>query len=159
MDSEILIIILMSQVAQFLEEDEQRRKQQKIAAQNNLLDLQNINLELVYRFMSNQRRPRSIWCKPRSSFWWENIVLKSFTDDDFVSNFRVDKKTFDDICDMVRQNLEPKNQILKPRNPISVEKQVAVALYKLASCAEMRAVGNNFGVCVKYLYSFSKLLQ
>lgn len=44
--------------------------------------------------------------------------------------------------DQLRVELEPLTQFLHPREPISVEKQVAVALYKIASTTEYRVVGN-----------------
>ncbi|KYQ53661.1 hypothetical protein ALC60_04168 [Trachymyrmex zeteki] len=50
------------------------------------------------------------------------------------------------LCDLIKDELQPKVQILKAREPVSVEKQIAVALYKLASCSEYRVVGNTFGI-------------
>jgi len=37
-------------------------------------------------------------------------------------------------------------QLLKAREPVSIKKQVAISLYKLASCSEYRVAGNVFGV-------------
>ncbi|XP_039310298.1 protein ALP1-like [Solenopsis invicta] len=56
------------------------------------------------------------------------------------------KESFIELCDMLRDELEPEPQFLMPREPISVEKQVAVALYKLASTAEYRVIGNAMGI-------------
>lgn len=50
------------------------------------------------------------------------------------------------MCFLLQPALEPKPLLLKSREPLSVEKQVAVALYKMASCAEYRVVGNLFGI-------------
>lgn len=56
------------------------------------------------------------------------------------------KETFTMLCDIIRTELEPKPLFLVSRQPLSVEKQVAIALYKLASCAEYRVVGDVMGV-------------
>ncbi|XP_071579940.1 uncharacterized protein [Temnothorax nylanderi] len=56
------------------------------------------------------------------------------------------KASFLELCDQLRDELKPKPPFLKPREPISVEKQVAVALYKLASTAEYRVIGNTMGI-------------
>ncbi|KMQ84770.1 nuclease harbi1-like protein, partial [Lasius niger] len=54
-------------------------------------------------------------------------------------------------------------QLLKAREPVSVKKQLAIALYKVASCSEYRVVGNVFGVhkstVKKYLYRVMKAIN
>lgn len=47
---------------------------------------------------------------------------------------------------MVDDDLKPKPVFLQSRPPISTNKQVAIAFYKLASIGEMRIVANNMGV-------------
>jgi len=56
------------------------------------------------------------------------------------------KMSFLKLCDLLENELQPKMQFLKAREPVSVKKQVAIALYKIASCSEYRVVGNVFGV-------------
>ncbi|CAL1678202.1 unnamed protein product [Lasius platythorax] len=56
------------------------------------------------------------------------------------------KDSFLELCDLLRGELEPKPQFLVSREAISVQKQIAVALYKLASTAEYRVVGNVMGI-------------
>ncbi|XP_018312704.1 uncharacterized protein [Mycetomoellerius zeteki] len=89
---------------------------------------------------------KSIWMKPRSNYFWHKVVLCTYTDSDWIENFRMSKKTFNDLCFLLRPALEPKPLLLKSREPLSVEKQVAVALYKLANYAEYSVVGNIFGI-------------
>ena len=36
----------------------------------------------------------------RSVVWWERVVLGTFTDRDWIENFRVSKKTFYMLCDI-----------------------------------------------------------
>ncbi|TGZ45962.1 uncharacterized protein [Temnothorax longispinosus] len=93
-------------------------------------------------FVSNRR----LWMKRRSYHFWDDIVLNTYDDAQWLESFRMRKDTFNKLCDIVKRELEPKPIFLKSREPLSVQKQVAVALYKLASCAEYRVVGNIFGI-------------
>lgn len=47
---------------------------------------------------SRYSRKIAIWCKPRSTKWWNNIVMGSFTPQDWLENFRMSKETFLFIC-------------------------------------------------------------
>lgn len=46
---------------------------------------------------------------------------------------------------MLRPTLKPKPNPLSKRPPVSVEEQVAIAIYYLGCCAELRAIGEIFG--------------
>ncbi|XP_025157691.1 protein ALP1-like [Harpegnathos saltator] len=63
-----------------------------------------------------------------------------------IESFQMRKETFNELWFLLQPALEPKPVMLKSREPLSVEKKVAVALYKLASCVEYRVVGNVFGI-------------
>ena len=52
------------------------------------------------------RQPRHIWRKPRSVNWWENIVLKTFTSQDWLENFRMHKNTFIYLCNQLKLDLQ-----------------------------------------------------
>lgn len=54
------------------------------------------------------------------------------------------KETFQFLCFKLSDVLRPSENVV--RQPLSVEKKVAIALYKLASCAEYRVVASLFGV-------------
>jgi len=84
--------------------------------------------------------------KKRSNEFWESIVLHYYTDLEWLESFRMSKMSFLKLCDLLKNELQPKMQFLKAREPVSVKKQVAIALYKIASCSEYRVVGNVFGV-------------
>lgn len=71
---------------------------------------------------------RSIWRKKRSSDWWEEIVKNHFKDDDWLESFRVRKCTFMWLCDQLKNELAPSANQLGVREPVSIEKQVAVCL-------------------------------
>lgn len=94
--------------------------------------------------------------KARSSEWWSEIVQHNFLEEDWLENFRISRPTFEYICERLRKYLAPAET--QVREPTSIEKQVAVALYKLASCAEYRVIANQFGISKsavhKYVYAF-----
>lgn len=90
-----------------------------------------------------KRKPPKVWMKRRSSDWWNNIV-KTNSFDEWMENFRVDRETFEYLCSEIGHELQPDPFCV--REPLQVDTKVAIALYKLASCAEYRVVGNQFGV-------------
>lgn len=106
---------------------------------------------------------RRIWMKIRSYKFWESIVLNHYTDSEWLESFRMSKMSFLKLCDVLEDELRPKMQLLKAREPLSVKKQVAIALYKVASCSEYRVIGNVFGVhkstVKKYLYRVVKAIN
>lgn len=97
---------------------------------------------------------RTLGTKARYGLWFDDFVV-NFTEVEFMQNFRMDHETFMQICVEVDDDLKPKPAIMMPRIPLSTCKQVAIAIYKLASCAEMRVVGNQMGVSIRFiLYYF-----
>ena len=44
---------------------------------------------------------RSVWCKERSSYWWEQIVGQTFTTQDWLENFRMTNATFTYLCNEI----------------------------------------------------------
>ena len=40
------------------------------------------------------RNPRLVWMLPRSSNWWEDIVINNFGPHDWIQNFRMSKELF-----------------------------------------------------------------
>ena len=89
-------------------------------------------------------RPRSVWCLPRSQDWWQRIVLETFTDEQWLQNFRMTRCTFEWLCQRLRPHLHEKQS--RWRRPLTVEHRVALVLYHLASGANYLTVGNVFGV-------------
>ncbi|GAV88532.1 DDE_4 domain-containing protein [Cephalotus follicularis] len=88
------------------------------------------------------------------SFWHKNSSIPgcSIPSDEaegFRYFFRVSKKTFDYICSLVREDLvsrPPSGLINIEGRLLSVEKQVAIALRRLASGESQVSVGAAFGV-------------
>nr|XP_043637030.1 protein ANTAGONIST OF LIKE HETEROCHROMATIN PROTEIN 1 [Erigeron canadensis] len=86
------------------------------------------------------------------SFWEKNSPFCGSSEDEeegFKYFFRVSKKTFEYICSLVRENLisrPPSGLINIEGRLLSVEKQVAIALRRLASGESQVSVGGSFGV-------------
>ncbi|CAM4691416.1 unnamed protein product, partial [Caretta caretta] len=84
------------------------------------------------------------WAWETSTDWWDRIVLQVWDDSQGLRNFRMRKGTFMELCDLLSPALRHKNT--KMRAALTVEKQVAIALWKLATPDSYRSVGNQFGV-------------
>ena len=87
---------------------------------------------------------RQVWIKTRSSEWWDRIVMASFNNRDWIENFRMQKSTFMYICNLLRPHIQKKDTIM--RCAITVEKRVAVTLWRLATNVEYRTIGHLFGI-------------
>ena len=91
-----------------------------------------------------QRRSPYVWERTRIRDFWERIVTEEFTDELWIQNFRMTRDTFNELCDAIEPLVEP--HMSCPREAVPTRKRVAIALYKLATCSEYRAVGETFGV-------------
>ena len=93
----------------------------------------------------NRRKRKTMWVyDPRPQFWFEQLAVTRFQDHLWREHFRVSRNTFEHICGLVGPELVRQNTIL--RQAISVEKQVAVALWRLATGNSYRTVGLTFGI-------------
>ena len=90
------------------------------------------------------QRPREVWRFKRSSTWWEEVVLSSFTSRDWMENFRVSRETFPYLCDQLKGTI--KKQDTRNRRPVSVSQRVAITLWILATPCEYRTVAHLFGL-------------
>ncbi|KAF3960484.1 hypothetical protein CMV_014810 [Castanea mollissima] len=98
--------------------------------------------------------------KPTESDWWDTFWRKNSSStpgssvpsdeaEGFKHFFRVSKNTFEYICSLVREDLisrPPSGLINIEGRLLSVEKQVAIALRRLASGESQVSVGASFGV-------------
>ncbi|GMH02397.1 hypothetical protein Nepgr_004236 [Nepenthes gracilis] len=98
--------------------------------------------------------PRAIESDWWDTFWHKNASAAGSTiphdeEEGFRYFFRMSKKTFEYICSLVRQDLisrPPSGLINIEGRLLSVEKQVAIALRRLASGESQVLVGSSFGV-------------
>ena len=82
--------------------------------------------------------------KRRSSDWYDRIVLQTFTDEQWVENFRITRQTFNKVCRVLEPDLSPMENTV--RDALDVQKQVALMNYWLATPTEYRTFGNLFGL-------------
>ena len=87
---------------------------------------------------------RSCWIKAITENWWDSIVFGRFTDEDWLKNFRMKKATFTFICEKLRPYLHIQDTNMRKAN--TVEKQVAVVLWRLASGSYYNTIGHLFGI-------------
>ncbi len=69
---------------------------------------------------------------------------ESFSEDDWMNNFRMTKRTFNYLCEELHPFLHREDTNL--RKAISVRKRVAVALWRLATNSDYRTIGHLFGI-------------
>lgn len=85
---------------------------------------------------------RGCWMKVRGKHWWDRVVLRECTDEDWKLNFRMS------LCDLVNDIMKPEDNPV--RQPIPLKMQVAIVLYKLASCAEYRVLQTSLAYIKSY---------
>ena len=90
------------------------------------------------------RADRLLWEKPRSSDWWEQVVLSTITSEDWLSNFRMFRSTFSYLYEMLSCIVARSDTVM--RGAIPVVKRVAMTLWFLATGADYRTIGHLFGV-------------
>ena len=71
-------------------------------------------------------------------------MLGTFTDRDWMENFRVSRSTFQMLCTRLRPSIQRHDTQL--RRSICVEHRVAITLWCLATCGEYRTIAHLFGV-------------
>ena len=99
---------------------------------------------LLSMVLASQSPVRSVWMKPRSSSWWEEIVMCTFTASDWLENFRMSHATFLYVCSEIRSSVEKSDTVM--RNAIPVEQRVALTLWFLSTGTDYRTVAHLFGV-------------
>ncbi|KAH6919931.1 hypothetical protein HPB50_029081 [Hyalomma asiaticum] len=86
---------------------------------------------------------RERWPFQRRERWFEE-TLPNLGEHHFKQAFRVTPSTFRYLVESCRSVLE--RHTTRLRKPSSVEKRVAVGLYRLCSSAEDRTIGHLFGI-------------
>jgi transposase len=65
-------------------------------------------------------------------------------DAEFVSELRMSYPTFQRLCALVGPRVEKQDTVM--RKAVSVEKRVAIAVYRLAHCSSLKNIARHFGV-------------
>lgn len=82
--------------------------------------------------------------KERTSTFWETDVLQNFGETEWYLNFRMPEEAFLNLCDLLHPYILKQTM----KTTVSLEKRVALTLYKLASNTEFHDVANLFGIGV-----------
>lgn len=90
------------------------------------------------------RRQRRAWLWPRNQFWFEGMLRGDYVEEWWNENFRMTRETFNEIVQFVGPDLEKQNTVM--RDAISVERRLAIALWRLASGDTYRSTGLQFGI-------------
>ena len=99
----------------------------------------NISQSLIY----TRRRRAEVWVYPQAHLWWDFIV-PGWSNNRFISNFRVSQGSFKYICRRLAPVLQRRDT--NYRQCIPVEKRVAIALWRMATNECYRTISNLFGV-------------
>lgn len=103
-------------------------------------------------------KSRSCWMRVRSRDWWERVVLQEFSDAEWREHFRMTRRSFVKLCDLMKDVMSPGEVTVRPAIPL--EMRVAIALYKLSGCGEYGSIAYRFGVhkttVMKFVYMFCK---
>lgn len=91
------------------------------------------------------RAPRRYWVKPgRSRAWWDNFVANIVPMEEWRENFRMSRRSFYSLCEKLSPYIE--GETTRMRDPIEVDRQVALTLYYLSDEGRMRKTANTFGL-------------
>ncbi|XP_058055808.1 uncharacterized protein LOC131207213 [Anopheles bellator] len=89
---------------------------------------------------------RTIWRVKRDDSWYRE-VFQDGDDDTLLATIRMNRNTYEYLVRLLQPDLAPNpHHPRTPLEPLSVEKQCAIALYKLATGESLEPVGRRFGV-------------
>ncbi|CAM5134605.1 unnamed protein product [Eretmochelys imbricata] len=112
---------------------------------NDDIDVSNANdtsLLVAFTDMLTTMEQR-FWAWETSTERWDHIIMQVWDDEQWLQNFRMRKATFMGLCEELTPTLRYKDTRL--RAALTVEKQVAIAICKLATPDSYRSVANHFG--------------
>lgn len=103
-----------------------------------------ILLACQYQNRVQYRRRARVWFYPRPQYWFEQLLNDRNQDHLWKEHFRVNRNTFNFICGVVGPQIRKQNTVF--RQAISIEKRVAIALWRLGTGNSYRTIGQSFGV-------------
>ena len=87
---------------------------------------------------------RRVWAWPRPQNWINVLLVSPGMESLWKPNFRMSRQTYDESCNVFRVDLI--KQDTRVRHPVSVEKRMAVGLWRLATGDMYRSCGLQFGI-------------
>ena len=99
----------------------------------------------VHRRRGNFRQvKRRVWAWPRPQNWFDVMLASPRLNVLWKPNFRMERETFDELCRIYRGDLT--RQETRLRKPVSVEKHVAVGVWRLSTGNSYRSCRLQFGL-------------
>ena len=96
---------------------------------------------LVSDIFASTLQRRYVWARTRSQVFANSIA--TWDDSEWKRNFRVSRETFQYLCTVLQPHVRHTSAI---REVISVEKRVAITLWRLGTNIEYRTISHLFGV-------------
>ena len=87
---------------------------------------------------------RSMWCRPRSLVWWDEVNSGRYGEGWWKENLRMSRDTFEVLCRELKPYIEKQTTYM--RMPVSIEKRVAVTQWRLATNIEYRTLSALLGI-------------
>ena len=87
---------------------------------------------------------RRAWIYPRPQLYFEELLINRELNHQWKEHFRVNRNTFDFICQLVSNEIRKQNKQF--RQAVPVAKRVATSLWGLGSGECYRSVGLNFAL-------------
>ena len=87
---------------------------------------------------------RRVWAWPRPQNWFDVLLVSPGMELLSKPYFRMSRKTCDELCNVLRADLI--KQDTRMCRPVSVEKRVAVGLWRLANGDTYRSCGLQFAI-------------
>ena len=112
-----------------LDKQTQESRLQQLLLLQHLKRSRRKRLILLQIALRKTRRVRPAWSWPRNQFWFETLLNGNFVEEWWKENFRISRRTFEYILQLVGPDLAKKDTRL--RECIPINKRVAVALWRL----------------------------
>jgi len=90
---------------------------------------------------------------PRITCYAETVI-PTYAPVDFKSHFRISIETFEEILDVIKNDLLP--DVERGKKPISPDKKLLIFLCYMANMESHREIGQYFGVCKASVYNVIK---
>ena len=76
--------------------------------------------------------------------WWDNFISSEVPPEEWRENLRLTRSSFFFLCEQLRPHIERQTTVI--RQPVDVERQMAVTLYYLSIEGRLRKTANSFGL-------------